>query len=148
MSDKHTLLKVTKILDHGEANDGTLVGVKMADEKEREFVMLVPHGEVAELQARLAAGAGYAKRRRDNIPEGEKLSKNAVPLPVQGISVGRRGDGVFVLRIDLGRDVVLESPLPTEALPQLRDGFEKAATLAARAAQGDGAGEGTPPVTH
>lgn len=146
MSDQHKLLKVSKVLDHGEASQGAYVGVKMADNQDREFVMLVPHEMVADLQVRLSAGNAYARRTRDNAPEPDPKEKNTIPMPVKGISVGRRADGVFVLRIDLGRDVILESPLPVEALPQLRDGFEKATTLAARAAEASA--KQTPPVQH
>lgn len=126
----HNLVRIAKVLDHGEANQGQLVGVQLQDDRGREFVMLVPPSEMARLQARLIAAAAHAKRVREKASDVETTTEDAIPLPVKGVSVGRRKDEVFVMRIDLGGGTVLESPLPNESLSQLRDGFARAATMA------------------
>lgn len=122
MTDLKTL-RIAEILDHGEGNEGALVGVKVKDPDGLEIVLLMPHDKVSDFQTRLHAGATYARAKREG-----KDTKEVMPatLPVKSMSVGQRTDGRIAFRLDLTSGLVVDVPLSDDILPKLRDAFATA----------------------
>ncbi|MEM9145887.1 MAG: hypothetical protein AAGC57_06775 [Pseudomonadota bacterium] len=122
MSETKTL-RIAEVMDHGEGNEGALVGVKVKDGEGREIVLLMHHDTVSDFQTRLHAGATYARAKRDG-----KETKDVMPatLPVKSMSVGQRTDGRIAFRLDLSSGLIVDVPLNDDILPKLRDAFEAA----------------------
>jgi hypothetical protein len=121
---EHHILKIAKILDHGEASDGAQVGVKVADDKDRELVVLLPHAKAGEFALRLAAGAAYAAEKRGEADR--DTARRPLSLTPKGVDLGQRGDGTVVLALELADGFKVQIPLPDRMLAPMRDGFAKA----------------------
>lgn len=122
MSELKTL-RIAEVMDHGEGNDGNLVGVKVKDGEGREIVLLMHHETVSDFQTRLHAGATYARAKRDGKDTAEVMPAT---LPVKSMSVGQRPDGRIAFRLDLSSGLIVDVPLNNDMLPKLRDAFEAA----------------------
>ena len=134
----HHILKVGKIINHGESGEGRLVGVHVADEKEREFVLLVPHQMAGELAARLRAGASFAAAKRGEGPaEGQDFPLKLTPSHVR---LGQRTDGSIAFRIEMPGGMLADVGLPASALAPLREAIDQAIARAGSAGEA-GAGD-------
>ncbi|MEL6217620.1 MAG: hypothetical protein AAFR79_04015 [Pseudomonadota bacterium] len=116
-------LRIAEVMDHGEGNEGALVGVKVKDEKGNEIVLLMHHESIVDFQTRLHAGATYARAKREGRDVNEVMPAT---LPVKSMSVGQRPDGRIAFRMDLTSGLVVDVPLSDDILPKLRDAFAAA----------------------
>lgn len=126
---EHHVLKIATVLDHGEGGDGAYAGVKVADDKGRELVVLVPHEKAGEFAARLRAGAAYAATKRAGETPDAGATDWPLTLPARNVNVGQRPDGRIALRLELVDGMVVDVPLPDAALGPIRDAFARAADI-------------------
>lgn len=123
------ILKIAKILNHGEADDGAYIGVRVEDVHGRDVVLVLPQEKAAEFALRFRAGAAYAAEKRANPEADPRAPQRAMILAPRAMAVRMREDGQFVLRIEVTPDFAVDAPIPDEALAPMRDTFAKIVTL-------------------
>ena len=121
---EHYKIQVTKVLDHGEAEQGLQVGVKVADDQGQECVILIPHETVGAFFIKLQAAAEFAEKKRQE--RGITDDTSAYLTGVESINIGVLSQGAISLRFRLKGGMKLDLPMPPEMIGRLRDDLGKA----------------------
>ena len=89
-------IQVTEVLDHGEAEQGMLVGVKVADDQGQECVILIPHEIVGAFFATLQAAAEFSEKKRRE--RGITDDTSAYLTKIESMNIGVLSQGSISLR--------------------------------------------------
>ncbi len=121
-------IQITEVLEHGEAEQGLQVGVKVADDKGNECVILIPHETVGAFFVTLQAAAQHAeeKRHEDGITD----DASAYLTKIESINIGVLSEGTISLRFRLKGGMNLDFPLPPQFIGKLRDDLAEALVAA------------------
>ncbi len=117
-------IQVTEVLDHGEARHGLLVGVKVADDKGNECVILIPHETVGAFFVTLQAAAGYAEKNRRE--RGITDDTSAYLMQIESMNIGVLSQDTISLRLRLKGGMNLDFPIPSKFVRKLRDDLGQA----------------------
>ncbi len=117
-------IQVTEVLDHGEAEQGMLVGVKVADDQGQECVILIPHETVGAFFATLQAAAEFSEKKRRE--RGITDDTSAYLTKIESMNIGVLSQGSISLRLRLKGGMNLDFPIPSELVGKLRDDLGQA----------------------
>ena len=118
-------IRVIEVLEHGEADQGTQVGVKVADDKGNKCVILIPHETVGAFFITLQAGAQFAETKRRE--RGITNDASAYLTKFESIHIGVLSQGAISLRLRLKGGINLDIPIPSKFVGKLRDDLRQAA---------------------
>ena len=129
MSRKYAVLKVAKVLDHGEADQGLRVGVKVTDENGTDCVILIPHEAVGAFYTTLEAAADYASKVR--AKHGHSDDQMLYVTQIEGIDMGALDDGSIFLRFRKKGGINLDIPIPSQYIDTLIENLQRLKEAAA-----------------
>lgn len=124
MMADYSKIQVTEVLGHGEAEQGMLVGVKIADDHGQKCVILIPHETVGAFFVTLQAAAEFSeKTRRDR---GITDDTSAYLTKIESMNIGVLSQGIIFLRLRLKGGINLDFPIASELVGKLRDDLGQA----------------------
>lgn len=119
------VMAITAILEHGEADQGQQLGIKIRDRQGTEAVILIPKELESEFLVTLCAASEHAAKTRSSYT----TSEIAMALQVQGTQMVKAEDGSVLLRCKLKNRMNLDLSLDQKARDQIREIVDKADQL-------------------